>query len=116
MEEQKIIPLTEKLLKANHIAIVPIERMDWMRPQTEPYAVFSFKKGNRINKKPTSLIGLILKNRKTCIFAPEAPRFLTIETVELVNHFVHQINDCRIWYNFKSNKWCGVCAPKEDKE
>lgn len=116
MEEQKIIPLTGNMLKAKHVAIVPIERMDWMRPQTEPYAVFSFKKGNRINKKPSSLVGLILKNKKTCVFAPEAPRFLTIETVELVNHFVHQINDRRVWYDSKNNKWSGVCAPKEDKE
>lgn len=116
MEEQKIIPLTGQLLRCYHVAIVPIERMDWMRPQTEPYAVFSFKKGNRITKKPSSLIGFILKNRKSCVFAPEAPRLLTVETVELVNHFVHQINGCHIWYNCKSNKWCGSGVPKEVKE
>ena len=116
MEGQKIIPLTDQLLKAAHVAIVPIERMDWMRPQTEPYAIYSYKKGNRINKKPSSLIGLILKNKKICIFAPEAPRFLTVKTVELINHFICQINNHGVWYDFKNGKWRGNRVPKEDKE
>lgn len=116
MEGQKIIPLTENMLRAKHVGIIPIEKMDWMRPQTEPYAVVSFKRGNRINKKTPSLVGLILKNRKTCVFAPEAPRLLTVETIKLINHFVIQINDCSVWYDSKNDKWRGICAPKEDKE
>lgn len=116
MEEQKIIPLTEQLLQCHHVAIVPIERMDWMKPRTEPYAVFSFKKGSKITKKPSSLIGLILKNSKSCIFAVEGSRFLSAETVELVNYFVSQINDHHVWYDYKSNEWHGVNVPREVKE
>ena len=116
MEEKKIKFLTNNILRAEHVAVVPIERMEWMRPQTESYAVVSFKRGNRIVKKSLSLVGLILKNRKTCVFAPEAPRLLTVETIKMINHFVVQINNRSIWYDSKNDEWRGVCAPKEDKE
>ena len=87
-----------------YVSFLPIKKTEEFRKNDTPYAVFSFKKNNKICKKP-HLIGVIIKSRTNCLFFPHHDIGFTSETFNLINNFIKRINDKHLWFDYKKGVW-----------
>ena len=87
-----------------HVSFLPIKKTEEFRKNDTPYAVFSFKKNNKILKKP-NLIGVIIKSRTDCLFYPRHDIGFTSETFNIINNFIKRIKDNHLWFDYKEGIW-----------